>query len=318
MANVLASPRFWRKKAVLLKIDAVYDTDPVPTGAANWFEARNVALTQVDAKLVDRNIDQEYLGHAGKVIADTWSKLSFDIALAGSGTVAVAPKWAPMVLACGFAETITPVTGPVVYNLVSSGFASCTAYLNIDGTLHKFVSCRGELKVKIDAGSIPVLSVELTSKYTAPVASAMFTPITKTGWTTEKAVNSTNTGKVTINAVDLAFSQFEYATGNNIVRLSLPGPQREVVITDRKPTASITVLAPALGTFDPYALQQARTNVALSNIHETVTNAKVTSALKVIINDVKETEVESMLAYQLTMEPTPTSAGNDEITITNS
>lgn len=315
MANVLASPRFWRKKAVLLKIDAVYETDPVPTGAANWFEARNVALTQVDAELVDRNIDQEYFGHAGKVIANTWSKLSFDIALAGSGTAGTAPKWAPMVLACGFAETLVAVTS-ATYNLVSAAFPSCTAYLNIDGTLHKFIGCRGELKVKLDAGGIPVLSVDLTSKYTAPAASAMFTPITKTGWTTEKAVNSTNTGKVTINAVDLAFKTFEYATGNNIVKLSLPGPQREVVITDRKPTASITVLAPALGTFDPYALQQARTNVALSNIHETTAGAIVTTALKVIINDVKETEVERMLAYNLTMEPTPTSAGNDEITIT--
>ncbi len=116
--------------------------------------------------------------------------------------------------------------------------------------------------------------------------------------------------------MDLAFSTFNWATGNNIARLSLPGPQTEVAITDRKPTAAVTVLAPGLGTFDPYALAVARTNVAVTNIHETTAGAIVTTALKAIINGVKESQVEGMLAYELTMEPTPTTAGNDEITLT--
>lgn len=314
MPNVLASPRFWRSKAVLLKAEAVYGTDPVPTGAANWFEARNVALTSFDPELVDRNIDQSYFGHAGKIIANTWGKLSFDVALAGSGVAGTAPKWAPMALACGFSETLVALTS-ATYNLISSAFGGCAAHLNIDGALYKFVGCRGELKCKLDAKGIPVLSVELTSKYTAPAASVMFAGIDKTGWTAEKAVNSVNTGKVVINAVDLAFSAFNWSTGNNIVRLSLPGPQTEVAITDRKPTASITVLAPALGVFDPYALALARTNVALSNIHGTAGGDITTTTMKVIINNVKETQVEGMLAYDLTMEPTPSAAGNDEITI---
>ena len=315
MPNVLASPRFWRSIAVVLKPVVTYKSVGVPTGAANWMEARNVALTPFDPETVDRNIDQSYFGHAGKIIANTWSKISFDLALAGSGAVATAPKWGPAVLACGFAETIVPVTS-VAYDLVSTAFGSCTCYLNIDGVLYKFVGCRGELKGKLDARGIPVLSVEFTAYYAAPVTSAMFAPITKTGWTAEKAVNSINTGKITINAVDLAFSTFGWSTGNQIVRLSLPGPQTEVGITDRKPAANATVLAPALATFDPYALALARTNVAVTNIHETAAGSIVTTALKAIINNVKETQIEGMLAYDLTMEPTPTTAGNDEITLT--
>lgn len=315
MANVLAQPRFWRSKAVLLKAEGTYGTDPTPTGAANWFEARNVALTSFDPEILDRNIDQAYLGHGGKVIDSAWSKLSFDVALMGSGTPATPPLWAPMALACGTAETITPVTS-VAYNLISTAFAGCTAYLNIDGVLYKFIGCRGELKGKINAKSIAMLSVELTSKFTAPADSAMFTPITKTGWTFEQPVNSVNTGKVTINSVDLAFSMFEWSFGNQLVRLSLPGPQTEVAITDRKPTASITVLAPTLAVFNPYTLAGASTNVALTNTHGVGAGKQVKTDMKVIITNVAEDQVENMLAYKLTMEPTPAS-GNDEIALTN-
>lgn len=314
MANVLASPRFWKTKAVLLKAESTYNTDPTPTGAANWFEARNVALTSFEADRFPRNIEQPWFGIAGNIVGSVWSKLSFDIALAASGTAGTAPKWAPMALACGYAETLVAVTS-AAYNLVSSAFGSATAYLNIDGVLYKFVGSRGELKGKINAKGIPVLSVELTSVYAAPVASAMFTPITKTGWSTELAVNNVNTGKLTLNAVDMAFSTLEWSTGNQIAKIDLPGPQVEVAITDRKPQASVTVLAPALGVFDPYSLARAGTNVALTNTHGTVAGSKVKTDMKVVITNVNEDKIEEMLAYKLTLEPTPVS-GNDEIAVT--
>lgn len=314
MANVLATPRFWKTKAVLLKSEVTYNTDPTPTGAANWFEARNVALTSFDAEAVDRNIEQAYFGSSGRVITSVWGKLSFDVALAASGTAGTAPKWGPGMLACGCAETIVAATS-AAYNLVSSAFGSATLYLNIDGVLYKFVGSRGEVKGKIDAKGIPVLSFEFTSVYTAPATGAMFAPITKTGWASELGVNNVNTGKVSINAVDLAFSSLEFSTGNQIAKIDLPGPQVEVAITNRKPTAAITVLAPSLATFDPYALARAGTNVALTNTHGTVAGAKVKTDMKVVITNVGEDRIDEMLAYKLTLEPTPVS-GNDELAVT--
>lgn len=314
MPNILAQPRFWKNQAVLLKSEVTYGTDPVPTGAANWFEARNVALTAFDAEKVDRNIEQAYMGRGGSIIAATWGKLSFDVAMAASGVAGTTPKWAPGMLACGYADTNTPATSDV-FNLVSTAFGGATLYMNIDGTLYKFVGSRGNVKGKIDAKGIPVLSFEFTSVYAAPAASAMFTPITKTGWTVEDPVNSVNTGKVTINAVDLAFSNLEWDTGNKIERVSLPGPQLEVAIVDRMPTASITVLAPALGVFDPYALAAAATAVTLTNTHGTVAGKKVKTDVKMLIVNVTEDRIQDMLAYKLALEPTPVS-GNDEIAIT--
>ncbi|MCX7172435.1 MAG: hypothetical protein NT159_00530 [Proteobacteria bacterium] len=314
MANILATPRFWRKKAVVLKAGGTYGIDAVPTGAANWFEARNVSLTSFEAETVDRNLVENWMGNTGKLIVSKWSKLSFEIALAGSGVAGTAPKWAPMMLACGYAETIVAATS-AAYNLVSSAFGFADAYLEIDGTLYKFIGCRGNVKIKITAKGIPVLMVELTSLYTAPSAAAI-AGIVKTGWTYESAVNSVNTGKVTLNAVDLAFSTLEVDSGNQIARVDLPGPQLEVVQNDRKSTASLTVLAPALATFDPYALAVAGTVVNLTNTHGVGAGNQLQTDLKVRVMNVKEDQIDGMLAYQLTLEPTPVS-GNDEIALTN-
>lgn len=314
MPNVLASPRFWRTQAVLLKAEVTTGVDPTPTGAANWMEARNVSLTSWDATKVPRNIAQFYLGRSGDVITECWSKLSFDLAFQAGGAAGTAPKWSPGALACGYADTNVPATSDT-YNLVSTEFGGATLYMNIDGTLYKFVGSRGNLKTSQSAGDIAKLNLDFLAIYAAPVASAMFTPITKTGWPAELGVNSVNTGKITINAVDLAFSKFDVDTGNKVEKINLPGPQLEAAITDRAPSASVTVLAPALGTFDPYALANAMTNVAVSTTHGTVAGAKMKTDLKVVITNVKEVDYKGMLAYDLTMEPTPVN-GNDEITLT--
>lgn len=313
MANVLATPRFWKSKAILIKEEVTYGVDPTPTGLLNWFEARNVALTPIDAETVDRNIDLPYMGSAGKALVGSWAKLSFDILLAASGVAGTAPKWGPMMLALGFAETVAAGVS-VTYNLASSGFKGLTAYVNVDGTLHKLLGCRGTVSAKLTAKGVPALSVELTALYTAPSAVAM-PAIDRTGWTYDQAVNSTNTGKVTVNAVDLAFSSFDYAVGNNVARIDLPGPQVEVAITGRKPSAALTVLAPALGVFDPFALVQAGTVVDISNTHGSVAGNKVKSDLKARVIGADYDQVEEMVAYKLNLEPTPV-AGNDEITIT--
>jgi hypothetical protein len=56
MPNLITTPRFWKKKAILAKLEAVVGTDSVPTGAANWIEARNLAITPFDVETAERNI----------------------------------------------------------------------------------------------------------------------------------------------------------------------------------------------------------------------------------------------------------------------
>lgn len=314
MPNLITTPRLWRNKAILFKLEGAgaYGIDTVPTGATNWIEARNVSLTPLDTEKVERNIDLPYLGNAGSIIVAEWAKLSFDVAMASSGAAGTAPKWSPLHMACGFAETVTAATS-AAYNLISTDFSSVSAYINIDGTLHKMLGGRGEVKAKVSAKGTPMWNYSFDMLYIAPVTGAM-PAVTRTGWVVEEGVNSSNTLPITINGTDMAFSNFEWALGNKIARIDLPG-QREIAITGRTPSASVTVLAPPLADFDPFALAKAATTVDVTTTHGVVAGKKIKHDLKTRVIGVDYDRIDEMLAYKLTLEPLPV-AGNDEIATT--
>lgn len=311
MANILAAPRRWASKALLLKSESTYGTDSTPAGS-NYIEIRNVSLTSFDAQAQDRNIVQSTMGNGGRVIGSIFSRITFDVALAPSGTAGTAPKWAPILLACGFAETVSAGVS-VAYNLVSSSFGSATVYMYIDGVLYKLVGCRGTVKASLSAGGIPMLSFDLTSTYTAPADGSAPT-LTKTGWTVEEVVTGANTGKITINSVDCAFQAFSWDVSNKVEKLDLPGPQREIVIQDRAPTASATILAPTLAVFNPYTLASGNTAITVSQVHGSAAGKIVTTTIKGAVSNVAEKEVQGVVGYDLTFTPLPVS-GNDEIAV---
>lgn len=311
MSNLIATPRQWRTKALFFKLETAYNVDSNPTGLLNFIEARNISFTPMESERADRNIDLPYMGSSGSVLISTWAKLGFDIAVAPSGVVGTAPKWGPLLQACGMAETVT-VGESVVYNIVSNVFSSATAYMYIDNVLHKLSGMRGEVKAKMSKG-IPLLSFAFDACYVTPVTGVM-PNVDRTGWTKEEAVNSVNTSPVTLDGVPLSFSEFDWALGQKIVRSDNPG-QKEIQITDRKPTSSITVLAPSLAVFNPFLLNETNANVVLTTTHGTVAGKQVKTDLLVQIAGVEYAQIEGLTGYKLTLEPTPVT-GNDEVTLT--
>lgn len=313
MANLIPSPRFWKNKAILFKGETPYGTDAVPTGADNWIEARNVKFQPFDVESADKNVELPFMGNAGKVLIAKWAKLSFDVLAAGSGAAGTAPKWAPLLMACGFAETITASVS-AAYNLISTGFTSGSCYINIDGVYHKLLGGRGNCKFKMGAKGVPLLTFEFDFPFVTPVTAAM-PSVTRTGWQLDEGVNDVNTTALSLNGVSLAFSDLSGDVGNKIARIDLPGPQVEVVIQDRDSSMDVMVVAPALAGFDPFALATAGTNVALSVTHGSAAGRKLKVDGKVILSGVDYAEIEGMPAYKLTLEPTPVS-GNDELALT--
>lgn len=316
MVNLVAKPRFWKNKAVLFKLEAVnsYGVDTTPTGAANWVEARNVSLTPMDVETVERNIETPFMGSSGKIIVGKWAKLSFDIALVPSGTLGTAPKWGPLMMACAFAETIVAATS-VAYNLVSKDVSSASMYINIDGVMHKLLGTRGSVKAKMAAKGTPTLSFSFDSMYLTPVDQAM-PAVTRTGWQIEEGVNSDNTAPASLGGVNLAWSDLSWDLGNKVSRVNLPGPQREVSITDRAATGEITVLAPAtLAEFNPFALAESGNTVALSATHGSAAGKKVKVDLQVRVTNVAYDNIDGVLAYKLALDMPPV-AGNDEVALT--
>ncbi|WP_444932401.1 hypothetical protein ACJJIF_22000 (plasmid) [Microbulbifer sp. SSSA002] len=69
-------------------------------------------------------------------------EVTFNAELKGSGAAGTPPEIAPLLRACGLAETITAGTS-VEYNLASEGHESITLYLYEDGSLYKLTGVRG-------------------------------------------------------------------------------------------------------------------------------------------------------------------------------
>jgi hypothetical protein len=291
----------------------VYGTDPVPTGAANWIEARNVNFTPADTELVARNIEQPYLDEDGQIIVAQWAKLTFDIAVAPSGVAGTAPKWGALLLACAMAETTTVGTS-VTYNMVSDNLPSATMYINMSGVLHKLLGVRGDVQYKGAAKGIPMFTFTFDCLYSTPTDAGM-PVVTKTGWMLEEAINATNTGPIKVNGVDLAYSQFDWGLGNKVSRINLPGPHVEVQINSRKATASATVIAVPAATLDPFALMASGTLIDVSATHGTVAGKKVKTDIKARISNVAYADIDGMTGWNLTFDPVPV-VGNDTVALT--
>lgn len=305
--------RHWRNKVVLFDLESTYGVDPVLSGSTDWFEARNVSLTPLEADTADRQIVQPWFGNGGKLITSTRQKLTFDVALAASGTLGTVPKIGKLLRACGFAETITAAT-KVEYTLVSTGFESGVFYINIDGVLHKGLGARGNATFTLDAKSIPIMKVELTALYLGPVDAAPGV-VDRAGWPMERPVNSKNTLVCTVNAVNSFYSKFTCNVGNQISHDDFAGGFEMVKIGDRQPSASITMLAELLATFNPYTLATNNSDVPVQVVHGITAGSKVQIDLKTKITGVNNEDINGTVGYNLSLEPVPVT-GNDEIKLT--
>lgn len=134
-------PIKWKSKVVLAKIEASYGVDPVPTGAANAIQLKNVNFQPMEGTSENRELETPYLGGQSEIPAGLHAKLTGEIELVGSGTAGTAPGWGPIARALGMAEVIMGATS-VTYNPISSAMESVAVYFWIGDTRHVMLGCR--------------------------------------------------------------------------------------------------------------------------------------------------------------------------------
>src|SRR5450830_719427 len=102
-----------RKRAILSKIETTYGVDPTPTAGLDALLMSNLTVSPLEMTLAQRQNIKAYMGNNPNVVAASYSKVSFDIELAGSGTAGTAPAYDELLRACGLSATAlaTPTTG---------------------------------------------------------------------------------------------------------------------------------------------------------------------------------------------------------------
>lgn len=303
-----------RKRVILAKTETTYGTDPTPTGAANAILVRNLNVTPQSTQLVGRELIRPFLGNFEQLQASTHVELDFEVELAGSGAAGTAPGYGPLLRACGLSETITAST-KVEYKPVSSGFESVTIYFNVDGVLHKITGARGDVEIMINSAQIPVYKFKFVGIYNAPTDTAL-PSVTYTAFQSPLVANTTNTPAFSFFGVAPILQDLSFQLGNQVDYITRIGSQY-VQMTDRKAAGQVTFQADTMAFKDWFSAAAGTSLGALSITHGTAAGNKVIlSSGTVDLLQPTYTDNNGVQMIQVGYVMTPSTAGNDEFTLT--
>lgn len=304
-----------RKRTILAKIESVYGTDSVPTGAANAILIRNLNINPQETETAPRDVVRTYLGNSEQLPVAIHVMAEFEVEIAGAGAAGTAPAYGPLLRACGFAETINAGVS-VVYAPISTGFESLSIYFNVDGVLHKLLGARGTMSMELNAKAIPVYKFKFTGLYSAVTDSAV-PSLTLGAWQKPLPVNGVNTTGFSIHSYGAGVLQsLSIDMANNVVFRSLVGAE-STLITDRKPAGNITMEATTVAAKDWWTNIKNATTGSLSLTHGTVAGNKVVIAAPAVqlVNPAYQ-DLDGIQMLQAGLVLVPGSSGNDEVSIT--
>jgi hypothetical protein len=161
-----------KRGGILAKIESVYGTDSVPTGAANAVAVMNPQFT-TDVTVVERDqILRDSISRLSFVVGRKLARLTFGVEMKGSGTAGTAARHGPLLRACGLSETIVAVTS-VTYAPVNTGFESVTIYW-YDGTkLYKLTGAYCTMRIIEEVGQFGRYEFTATGLWNLPTDAAV-------------------------------------------------------------------------------------------------------------------------------------------------
>lgn len=303
-----------RKSAILAKIETLYGTDSIPTGAANAMLVENLNVTPLRQEMVERKIIQGYFGGRQSFEAGAVVEVSFDVEVAGSGAAGTAPAYGPLLRMCGLSETIVPATS-VAYKPISASFEAGTIYFYADGVLHKALGARGSVSLKTTAKNLPAFSFKFTGLY-APVSDVAMPTLALTAFQAPVPVNNANTSGFSLAGYAGVLSDFSMDMANTVVHRVLIGND-SIMVTDRNVTGKVVIEAVTTATKDFYSNVKASTLNAFNLLHGTVAGNKVQIASSTVqLLNPSYSDMDGIRMLNLDMKFIPSTAGNDEFTIT--
>ncbi|MBS0507583.1 MAG: hypothetical protein JSR53_09415 [Proteobacteria bacterium] len=315
-------PRIIRKTAVLAKIEATYGVDAAPSGATDALLISDASF-EISYNNVARDIMRPYLGASEQLVGTRKVDISFTVEAAGSGTVATAPAWGPLMQACGMAETVV-ATKCVEYNPVSGGFKSATLYYSVDGVRYKALGCRGSFVLAMGEGERPVFKFSMTGLDGGVVAAAD-PAVTLTAWKTPAVVTNQNSPGVVLGCgytapgftagTVYASRGMEITLGQDVRHVPLLGGET-VEITGRETTGTLQLDLSAADVVAFMAAINGNQLTTLGFTHGTNAGSKVlvyAPAVQRVSPKVVDFNGQAHLSMDLRF--TPTSSGNDEIRI---
>lgn len=307
-------PLLTRKRLILLETETTYGTDPTPDGA-DAVLVRDLNITPLQSDVVSRDLVRPYLGASEQLLANTRVECTFSVELAGSGTAGTAPRYGKALLACGMSQTIVASTS-VTYAPVSSSFGSCTIYYNIDGVLHKVTGARGTFTINGAVGEIPTIDFTFTGIYNTPTDTAL-PAVTYGNQATPLVFKNGNTTDFQLLSYAGCLQSVSFDVGNSLVYRELVGCTKEVLLTDRAATGSVTLEAVTMATKNYFtaALSDGTLGNLLFQHGQTAGNIIDFASTRVDIGDVSYSDQDGIHMLNIPYTCVPSTSGNDEFSL---
>jgi len=309
-------PLLSNRYALLAKAEGTVGTDSVPTGAANSIQATNIRVSPLILEKVDRALLRPYLGSSEEIVVSEYAQVEFDVECAGAGTSATtAPKFGPLLVACGMAQTIGG--SDVSYLPVSASFGTITIYAYVgDAVLHKLTGAMGTFTVDITAGGKATMKFRFIGNYVA-VTDAASSGVAYTGWQTPVGVRDSSVPNFTLHSIAktaIPYRSMTFDLGNDLKYRNLIGTTG-AAITGRNATGQVVLEAAVVATKDWFATVRALTTSSLTaSLNATATNIFEVTAPKVQLTDPAYGEEDNVVMMTMGMRLLP-SSGNDELKI---
>ena len=308
-----------RNRFLLAKNETTYGTSAAPTGS-DALLCTDLEIEPLKLSTEERKILRGYPGNMFEVVTKKMVTIKFKFEYAASGTRGTAPKWGPIMKACGFSEAIVANTS-VIYSPVgllntAGSVSAVTLDFRNDGLKHLCVGARGTISQEMKVDGLPMFSAELTALYATPTDTSLPT-ISFSNQADPVPVNAEFTPTVSVFGYSALLSEYTADVGNEIDYRQLAGGSRQVRISDRKPKGDLTIEAPTQATKDFFSLAAAQTLGAISITHGTTAGNIINcNCPSVALGEPSYDDLEGIQMLKLPFSPKPGSAGNDEMTWT--
>ena len=304
----------WRNRLALVKAESTYNTNPSPA-ATDALLFTELDVEPLSLELAERETIQTYFGNRKSLVAQRSVPISATVELAGSGTAGTAPRYGAMLKASGLGETIVAGTS-VTYAPVSTAFSSYAMQFFIDnGSEQSIGGIRGSFDLSLAVGSIPTIAFSHMGIWSAPTALSRPSE-TYSDQTTPVVVNADNTATVSVHGFSACMTEFSMSLGTEMVFEQKAGCTKQIRLTDRRTTGSITIELPAFATKDFLAIASAQTEGTITWVHGgTAGNIVTFTANQAAFDSPTFVESDTVTHVTLPFRLLPTSAGNDDFTL---
>lgn len=214
------------------------------------------------------------------------------------------------------ASSTYSIAANVGYKPVSTSFDSASIYFNNDGVLHVITGARGTFVLNAEVGEIPTIEFTMLGIYNAPTDTAA-PAVTYSNQATPLIFKAGNTTAFSILNYSGCLMSLELDMANETVYRELVGCDKSVIITNRAVEGTCMIEAPTIAQKDFFTIANNDSTGILSMLHGTTAGNRVTLlAPKVDIGNPSYEDSDGIQMLSLPFAAIPTSAGNDEVSLT--